>query len=321
MKQRLLWVLGGFLFSMSGVSCSIEDDLLREELIEDIYEKEDSIEQDSTDNVELPLLYETSIHSTINGIGRYKNKTFQGFAAYNEIGFCFYDTGFCQTIDLKDQKIISSFQLPEGVASSKNHCGVACFSNEYLTPDAPYPLLYLSSYKEQKCYVLNMTEQNAELVQIIMMKDAQEEVVPVYAFMPDDDKLLLKMKTPSKINNSYHYHWMVVPRPKIIDSHDVIICLNDTLYSFYVESSDKYNAGFAYHNRIYQLAGYGGKGSKKMYVIDYIKKKVMKEVVWEEYILYNEEQEQCTPYGNDGILINYNGADYISYVKFRNWKL
>ena len=88
----------------------------------------------------------------------------------------------------------------------------------------------------------------------------------------------------------------------------------------YVESSDKYNAGFAHNNIIYQLAGYGGYGSKKLYIIDYVKGKVLDEIIWKEPLLYQQEQEQCTPYGDDGILINYNGANYISYVKFLNWR-
>ena len=84
-------------------------------------------------------------------------------------------------------------------------------------------------------------------------------------------------------------------------------------------SSDPYNAGFCKNNKIYQLAGYKGSGSKKLYIIDYKEGVILKEIVWREPFLYRKEHEQCSPYGEDGMLINYNGADYISYIRFFNW--
>ena len=56
-----------------------------------------------------------------------------------------------------------------------------------------------------------------------------------------------------------------------------------------------------------------------MYIIDSHSGTILKELVWEEDFLYNEEHEQCSPFGNNGILINYNGADYISYVQLTGW--
>ena len=35
--------------------------------------------------------------------------------------------------------------------------------------------------------------------------------------------------------------------------------------------------------------------------------------------MFNKEQEQCSPYGNDGMLINYNDGDYISYIRFSDF--
>lgn len=304
MRLRSIQILITILLSFFTVGCTAEGD----------------IADSDKNNQYNDFSYVAAEFAEIDGIGRFMNKSFQGFAAFGNTAFCFYDTGYCQTIDLKDKKIISSFKLPEGVANSSNHCGVACFSSDFLSPDAPYPLLYLSSYKEMKCYVLSLTETSAELVQVIQMRDENNQIIPVYAFMPDKDKLVLKMKTPKKENNSFHYHWQVANKPEITKGENIILVDKDIINSFYVESTDKYNAGFAHNNIIYQLAGYGGYGSKKLYMIDYVKGKVLDEIIWKEPLLYQPEQEQCTPYGDDGILINYNGVNYISYIKFLNWR-
>lgn len=277
--------------------------------------------EDDLDNEEYSITkeYNASIYAYINGIGIYNGIGAQGFATSGNIGFCFYDSGYCQTIDLDKKTIIAPFMLPEGVANSNNHCGVACFSDIYFDEVDKYPLLYLSSYKEYKCYVLRMTEASAELVQVIQMKDEGGEISPVYAFMPDGDMLLLKTNMPAKENNTYTYVWKIANRPKITEEKNAYLRPQDIQYSFSVESSDAYNAGFCKNKKIYQLAGYGGYGSKKIYIIDYIEGIVLKEIVWQEDFLYNKEQEQCSPYGNDGMLINYNGGDYISYIQFSNF--
>lgn len=264
--------------------------------------------------------YSASIYATIDGIGAYNKHGAQGFAVYNNVGFCFYDTGYCQTINMEKKSIISSFKLPEGVANSQNHCGVACFSSQFLDLKDDYPLLYLSSYKELKCYVLRMTETNAELIQVLQMKDDNGDILPVYAFMPDGDLLLLKTNRPRKEDGTYTYHWKVAKRPAISEEKNTFLIPSDVQYEFATESSDGYNAGFCRNGMIYQLAGYHGYGTQKLYIIDYTIGEVSKEIIWEEPFLFKKEQEQCTPYGEDGMLINYNGADYISHIKFAYWR-
>lgn len=276
---------------------------------------------DTTDTADIVnSFYDASVYARIDGIGKYRKHSAQGFSVYNNVGFIFYDSGYCQTIDLQKKCIISSFKLPEGVANSQNHCGVACFSDDFFDKEDTYPLLYLSSYKELKCYVLRMTETSAELVQEIQMIDEEGNIVTVYAFMPDGDVLLLKTNRPSKQNNCYTYQWKVAKRPVINNQEKAYLTSLDIIHSFTAESSDAYNAGFCRNGKIYQIAGYHGYGTKKLYIIDYVNTDILKEVIWEEPFLYEKEHEQCTPYGEDGMLINYNGADYISYIKFTYWK-
>ena len=264
-------------------------------------------------------IYNASIFANIDGIGKFKGIGAQGFATSGNVGFCFYDSGYCKTIDLDEKKIITSFMLPEGVANPKNHCGVACFSDSYFDKNDKYPLLYLSSYKEYKCYVLRMTETSAELVQVIQMKDDNGKIIPIYAFMPDGDKLVMKSSKTTKTEVGYPYVWQTIKRPDI-EQHDYSLSPKDVISKFKVISSDPYNGGFCKNNKIYQLAGYNGYGSKKLYIIDYVNGVILKEIIWQEPFLYSKEQEQCSPYGEDGMLINYNGVDYITYIKFKNFR-
>lgn len=275
---------------------------------------------DNIDTGTIEGFYTASIFASIDGIGIFNGHGVQGFAAYDNVGFCFYDFGYCQTIDLERKGIISSFKLPSDVANPYNHCGVACFSRHFLKSDDKYPLLYLSSYKENKCYVLRMTDISAELVQIIQMIDEQGNIIPTFAFMPDDDLLLLKANRPTNQDGTYTYIWKVIKRPDITENIYNYLITNDVLSSFSVKSSDAYNAGFCKNGMIYQLAGYNGYGSNKLYIIDYKNGIILKEVIWNEPFLYNEEQEQCCPLGEDGMLINYNCADYISYIRFNYWR-
>lgn len=282
---------------------------------------EDSLDEvDRIDAENAESFYTAEVFASIDGIGSFNGHGAQGFAAYNNVGFCFYDSGYCQTIDLERKSIIASFELPSDVARPTNHCGVACFSNHFLKPEDEYPLLYLSSYKENKCYVLRMTEIDAELVQTLQMIDEQGNMIPIFAFMPDGDLLLLKANYPVKQNGTFTYIWKVIKRPDITDDRITYLIANDVLLSFSVISSDAYNAGFCRNGMIYQLAGYSGYGSKKLYIIDYNRGTILKEVVWEEPFLFEKEHEQCCPFGENGMLINYHCADYISYIRFNYWR-
>ena len=257
--------------------------------------------------------YEAEIFAVIPNLGSYAGHSFQGFAVHGDIAFGFYDTGLCRCIDLNKKEIIAEFALPEGVRHNNNHAGVACFSNEFLSENDEFPLLYLSSYKERKCYVLNMTPTNATLVQTIMTVDSlnDNKVQDVWAYEPDGEILLLKMTSKTE------YNWVSVKRPSVISGKEVYIDINNSIDTFSVKSSATYNAGFALNGKIYQLAGYT-KPSRKLYILDYVNKSIIADITWNSHIINDQEQEQCSKY-RDGILINYNYSDKLVYVKFNNW--
>ena len=262
--------------------------------------------------------YEAEIFAVIYGLGSCQGHSFQGFAAYQDFAFGFYDSGICRCIDLNSKEIISEFNLPGAAFNKSNHAGVACFSEEFLTSNDEFPLLYLSSYKEYKCYVLRLFRDHAEIVQTLLTKtepdvSGKTTIAPIVGYEPDRDKLLLKIKESKNL-----YQWITVYRPSITYGETYYIDLKDKLDVYYAESSASYNAGFVENGKIYQLAGYTP-GERKLYILDYVNKKTLVDILWNNSILTGAEQEQCTRF-KDGILINYNGAHKLVYVKFNNWE-
>lgn len=278
--------------------------------------KDTIIHRDSIVNTR-SFSYTAEVYANIPDLGSCQGHTFQGFAAYKDIAFGFYNTGICRCIDLNKKEIISEFELPKGAHHSKNHAGVACFSEEFLTSEDEFPLLYLSSYQEYKCYVLRMFRDHAEIAQILYTRNEPDSLgkttlAPIVGYEPDRDKLLLKIKKSKNL-----YRWITVYRPSISFGETYYINLKDKLDTYDAESTASYNAGFVENGKIYQLAGYK-KDERKLYILDYINKKTVIDKYWDHDILNEGEQEQCTRF-RDGILINYNHLTKLVYVKFNNW--
>ena len=283
----------------------------------DTFIKKDTIIQRDTIIDSHTFSYTAEIYANIPDLGRCQGKSFQGFAAYKDIAFGFYDTGLCRCIDLNKKEIISEFELPQEAHNSKNHAGVACFSEEFLTSEDEFPLLYLSSYKEYKCYVLRMFRDHSEIAQILYTNNEPNSsgkisLAPIVGYEPDRDKLLLKIK---KSNNLYR--WITVYRPSVSFGETYYIDLKNKIDTYDATSTSAYNAGFVENGKIYQLAGYT-QSERKLYILDYINKTTLVDEYWNHGILNDGEQEQCTRF-KEGILINYNHRGKLVYVKFNNW--
>lgn len=279
--------------------------------------KKDTIIQKDTIIESRNFSYTAEVFADIPDLGTCQGKSFQGFAAYKDIAFGFYNTGLCRCIDLNKKEIISEFELPKAAHHSKNHAGVACFSEEFLTSEDEFPLLYLSSYQEYKCYVLRMFRDHAEIAQILYTNNEPDSLgkstlAPIVGYEPDRDKLLLKIK-----KTNYLYRWITVYRPSISFGETYYISLKDKIDSYDATSTAAYNAGFVENGKIYQLAGYSA-AQRKLYILDYVNKKTIVDQFWNSSILNQGEQEQCTRF-RDGILINYNHLTKLVYVKFNNW--
>ncbi len=262
----------------------------------------------------------------IPGIGSFNGKSGQGFTAYGKTGFFFYDTGLCRTLDLENHKIIAEFALPEPVCNKDNHAGQANFGSERFDPDDEFPLLYLSSYKENVCYVLRVTKTDATLVQRIYLTDGSKtdgkyNLLDAQAFFPDGEKMVIKMGGVDPDGNKYKY-WEVYEMPLLKQGAEYYLFSEKKSGHFYVRTvageSDSgrnyYNAGCAQDGKIYVLAGFTGE-LQRLLVIDYREARVVNDIKWTEKAMVSKEQEQCTIL-DGALLINYNGADYLARVEF-----
>ena len=93
----------------------------------------------------------------VQGISQYNGKYIQGMAIYGKYAFLTYDTGYIRVLDLDTNEFQSSYAMPEGVYGPNNHTGMANFGPNFYIPGDDFPLLYISSYLENCCYVLRVT--------------------------------------------------------------------------------------------------------------------------------------------------------------------
>jgi hypothetical protein len=267
--------------------------------------------------------YNVSTYLTLGGIGDYLGKTAQGFTVFGDTAFIFYDTGYCQTIDLVSKTLIASFQLPAGVAGPDNHAGQANFGSEYSDPADDFPVLYLSSYIERKCYVLRMTTSSATLVQTIQVTADGTTIAPAGGFFIDNenDKLVAKMAATDANGIAYN-HFQVFDMPTLDLGSSVLLLEERRCDHFCVRvlkgnvstSRNHLNAGFAMNGKLYVCAGFQG-ATSSLLVIDYEKHKILTEVRWASSLITSKEQEQCAVYG-DLLLLNLNHGDYLPAVQF-----
>ena len=252
----------------------------------------------------------------------------QGFTTHGDVGFVFFDGGYARAVDLSTHAYIgSTFALPSGVQNASNHAGQANFGVEYVDSADEFPVLYLSSYLEKKCYVLRMTRTSAELVQTIYVTDGSLDGSSNYvlsnaqAFFPDaqNDKLVVKMGATGPDSVKYKF-WYVFDMPTLD--------LGSTVYLFEEKACDRFfirtlkgnvtaslnyvNGGFAMNGKLYVLAGFTGDTSRLL-VIDYEKHKILTEIDWDTTLITSGEQKQCCLYG-DALLINFTNKDYFVQV-------
>jgi hypothetical protein len=252
----------------------------------------------------------------------------EGFTVFGDVGFIFDDGGYVRTVDLVSQSSIADFALPSGVQGASNHAGQANFGAEFVDPGDEFPVLYLSSYLEKKCYVLRMTRTGASLVQTIYLTDGSMSgssyvLSDAQAFFVDleNDKLVIKMGATDPAGAKYKY-WKVFDMPRLSLGSVVYLFEEKQNDEFYVRtlqgnvaaSKNFVNAGFAMNGKIYVLAGFTG-ATSSLLVIDYEKHKVLTEIRWASTLITGGEQEQCARYGN-ALLINFNYQDYLVRVTF-----
>jgi hypothetical protein len=267
--------------------------------------------------------YNVSTYLTIAGIGSYLGHGCQALAVHGDTAFIFYDTGYCRTVDLVAKTLISSFQLPSGVAGANNNCGQANFGSEYHSVGDDFPVLYLSSYKEDACYVLAMTTSSASLVQTIRLSADGTTAMDSGSFFVDNenDKMIVKMPATDVNGKAYNY-FKVFDLPALDLGASVLLLDEKKCDEFYVRvlkgnvaaASNVWGGGFAMNGKLYVCAGSSGSTSSLL-VVDYEKHKILSEVRWGSSLITSRTQQHCAKY-NDMLLLDLTGADYLPAVEF-----
>lgn len=122
-----------------------------------------------TDDEEIPVKV-LSIRKSGEGIGNSCDlngiaQTGQGFAVYNGIAYRLYNTGLCQTYDIKDiDAPVKIATFPLGSSRQSNHSNCAQFGADAKGD----PLLYISGLSG-KCFIERICPDGSDLVQTLTL--------------------------------------------------------------------------------------------------------------------------------------------------------
>ena len=148
---------------------------------------------------------------TVNGVGTYTPsggtaKAQQGLAIWGKYAFFTYHGGYIQIVDLTTSTIIAAYDMPEGVCQDNNHAGNANFCGVFYDASDDFPLLYVSSYLEHKCYVLRVTLSGCTLVQeiYVSLDGTQTPDTGTWHFYPDNDGRII-------LHGNYGYALGILP--------------------------------------------------------------------------------------------------------------
>lgn len=98
----------------------------------------------------------------------------QGTAMYNGVMFNMFDKGGLSILNIPNRTVIKEYTLD--IASEDTHMNSGGFSNVFYQGNTKYPLLYISEcYGDHSCFVENVTDSSAELVQTITFNNANND--------------------------------------------------------------------------------------------------------------------------------------------------
>ena len=184
-----------------------------------------------------------------------KSQYTQSMSVYGDTAFVFYTDGYCKIFDLKYKRKLKEATLAS--QSSKNHVNNAMFSNMFYADGDKFPLLYVSPYGKQICYVerYHEDENMFELIQTITVSTSQYSK-EYGEFVVDEDKGLLYCITfpGTQANNS---HIKIFNLPRI--NNQLITLTDDDLLA--TKAINLYNSnvlqGAFYHKcYIYMIFGW-----------------------------------------------------------------
>ncbi|MBR6001803.1 MAG: hypothetical protein IK045_02975 [Bacteroidales bacterium] len=173
----------------------------------------------------------------------------QGLAIQGDTAVIIHDKGWCQIYDMAEKRTLSYYKL-EG---NDSHCNNAVFGPARLTPESPFPLLYISEDNGgHACLVTEIGMDSSKIVQKIYYDTDGSDYPGPVDWMVDRKNGFLY--TYGGIR--WRERWVKrfpLPSP---DEPEVHLTADDVQWSMYYDEVGIGQGGFVQDGRIYLSAGY-----------------------------------------------------------------
>ena len=173
----------------------------------------------------------------------------QGLAIQGDTAIIIRDKGWCEIYDVRRRKSLSFYKL-EG---NDSHCNNAVFGLERLSPDSPFPLLYISEDNgSHACLVTDIGMDGSQIVQKIYYDTDRSDYPGPFDWMVDRENGFLYTYGGSR----WRSRWVKRFRLPPADIPEVHLGREDVLWTMYYDEVGIGQGGFVKDGRIYLTAGY-----------------------------------------------------------------
>ena len=230
-------------------------------------------------------------------VGKYKGKSAQGMAIWDDNAYLFNDGGHCRVFNLNSGLIIREFDLAS--AGKNTHVNAACFGKETLK-EGTIPVIYISEYKTpSRCFVENIGDSACSLIQTIKITEKGKDKF-VQSWIVDNKNAFLyaiARQAPLKEEkNSNRVRISKYRLPQLSEGPVIVFSEKDCIDSFVVVFASGTQGGVIKGRYMYLPTGLqeSARGrynaERAIQVIDLEKKKLIKRIDL-TYITTNEPED------------------------------
>ena len=210
---------------------------------------------------------------------------------------------------METREFLATYEMPEGVFGPRNHAGNANFTDTFYDESDQFPLLYISSYLENCCYVLRVTLEGCSLVQTIYVSldDTDTIHTGTWHFYPDNDGRII-------VHGSYGFCLGVLPKT---GNTTAFVHIPQCTVLRNIASGYTLAGAAARNGNLYMNAYTGSTGNwdySTLLVYNYEQKRLASKFIYPSNI-HNKEFEGIAFYGGD-IIVGYNTMDTLMGYRF-----
>ena len=207
-------------------------------------------------------------------VGKYKGKSAQGMAIWNDEAFLFNDGGHCRVLDLKSGKILREFNLKS--SGNNMHVATACFRTNGVE-NGSFPLLYVAEFTgKSRCFIEDVISDSSKIIQVIEAKEKGENYRIQCWLVDDKDCFLYSVSGSQKADSSGK--WPVVIRkyrlPIISEGKELLLTELDKYGEFFLDFPNCLQGGTIRDGRMFLVTGFqqsrhsSPRGKRALKIID-----------------------------------------------------